>query len=149
MNINGLNELNQFLVRLPRSQWTEMNRKLREFGEFVQRSAKARAPNWTGNLSKSIKVQAGKGRVKVEATAPYAYAQEFGFSPHPVSTKTRTGSGFNVGDWAEQHGVQSHNGIITVRNNKPFLNPALEAGLNRLPNMLSNGTKRALTKAGG
>lgn len=95
------------------------------------RSAKQRAPRWSGFLRQSI--HAGKiftttnGYVmEVLVDAPYAAAQELGFAGHLVPFWKTTGSPFPGFQFVSDYmGPNSNASGILVRKNTPFMRPAL------------------------
>jgi hypothetical protein len=146
--IKGIEKVNKFFVQLPKTQQQEIMKKIDEFMSFVQKSAKMRAPRFTGALARSIRLKKlRKNEVRITVDSPYGIFQEFGFRPHYVQLYRSTRAGGTVADWAAAHGIQPTKNSIFVSQFKPFITPALEAGLNQLPFMLSDGTKKAIRKA--
>ncbi|KKM80820.1 hypothetical protein LCGC14_1335960 [marine sediment metagenome] len=104
----------------------------------IQKSAKLRAPRWTGKLAKSIIVrEIKKNTVMLTVNSPYGAFQELGFKPHYVELRRSTRSGHVVADWARTKGVKGQTGSIFVSKFKPFIRPALEMNLSRLSQKLT------------
>ncbi len=143
IEVKGIKRVNKMMVRLPKEMNKEIMKKSIEFMRFVQKSAKLRAPRQTGELAQSIVFKkTTKDSVMLIVGSPYGIFQEEGFKPHwvhallPTRNKLGTiGDAFNIA------------GFAFVSRHTPFIAPALEAGLTRLPNMLSQGTKNAINKA--
>jgi hypothetical protein len=147
--IKGIREVNIFLTKLPKSMDKEIMGVSNIFIKSTQKSAKLRAPRWTGQLASSIEVTQNKNRIILVVNSPYGYFQEYGFRPHYVQLGTSTRSGFVIADWAASVGLSKNwNGSIFVSHYKPFIIPALEYNLSNLPNMLLQGTKNAIQNAG-
>jgi len=147
IQVTGIKEVNKFFLRLP----TEVNKQISIdvdiFMKATQKSAKLRAPRWTGKLAASIRyIKAGK-QWRIIVDSPYGIFQEFGFRPHYVQLGRSTRSGFAVADWAASQGVRDWKGSIFVSKYKPFIMPALEINIAKLPMMLSTGAKKAINKA--
>lgn len=151
VKIQGLKEYTAFQIRLPKEMEKEigvffMNR----FINFVRKSARRRAPRWTGALAESIKKVKGKNkRPMLVVESPYGMAQELGFKPHFVQLWRSTRSGnLDVADWAASKGLQPRISIF-VSKHKPFVRPAFEAALRNVPNWISKSTQKAIKQAGG
>lgn len=149
VQIKGIEKLNNFFIQFPKAQQEEIMKKADAFMSFVQKSAKLRAPKFTGALARSIRLKKPqKNQIKITVDSPYGIFQELGFRPHYVQLFRSTRAGGVVADWAAAKGIQPTKNSIFVSKFTPFITPALEAGLNQLPNMLSEGTKKAIQKAG-
>ena len=142
VEVKGMRRVTKMLKGLPPAMNKEIMKKSDEFMRFVQKSAKLRAPRWTGALAESIKVKKKANEIILTVDSPYGLYQERGFKPHWVhawlptkNTLGTVGDAFNIG------------GFAFVQKSTPFIRPALEAGLSNLPNMLKNGTKIAINKA--
>jgi hypothetical protein len=147
IQVHGLDKVQKLLAELPKQLDIEILKKSEEFMRFVQKSAKLRAPRDTGFLSDQIKVTK-KGNIITLDTgeAYYAKFQEFGFTPHIIPfaymKQHRTLSPNIPGMETTQTG-----GFTVVSKSKPFIFPALDAGLNRLPTMLKSGINNAINKS--
>ena len=123
----------------------EIMKKSKEFMVFVQKSAKLRAPRMTGRLAESIKLsQKNKNEIKIIVGSPYGTFQEYGFTPHIISSGMSDRMGGTVGGL-----FNKQDSFFFVSKHTPFMTPALEAGISRLPNMLNNATKKAIKVAEG
>jgi|GEM_PF-2381908 len=144
LQIKGLKRLNRSLLQLPASMEKEIMIKSEEFMKRVQKSAKLRAPRFTGRLAESIKViKNKKNEIQIIVDSPYGYFQEFGFKPHFIHSDLSDRMGGTVGGL-----FNKQNSLFFVSKNKPFITPALEHNLSNLPNMLLDGTKQAIKDAG-
>jgi len=145
VQIRGDKKVNDMIAELGTTLNKEIMRKSEEFMRFVQKSARVRAPKNTGSLAQSIKIRkTKKNEIRIIVESPYGIYQEEGFRPHWVHALMPTknsagsiGSAFNIA------------GFARVAKNTPFIVPALEAGISRLPTMLNEGTKRGIKRAGG
>ena len=105
----------------------------------IQKNARQRAPKWTGELTKSIKVTSviGKGEekqgIKVTLGSPYGAAQELGFRSHFLKPSTSTRIGMIFGDWLVSHGqnadIVAQNKGVRVSNayKKGFMSAAVQS----------------------
>jgi len=144
LQIKGLKRLNRSLLQLPASMEKEIMIKSEEFMKRVQKSAKLRAPRFTGRLAESIKIiKNKKNEIQIIVDSPYGYFQEFGFKPHFIHSDLSDRMGGTVGGL-----FNKQNSLFFVSKNKPFITPALEHNLSNLPNMLLDGTKQAIKDAG-
>ncbi len=143
MNIHivGIKEVNHFFLNLPKKMDKEVMVSSEEFMRFIQRSAKIRAPRNSGKLAQSINIKGGKNTIGISVDSPYAYFQEFGFAPHWIHSSMPNRSGGTVGSSLKKRG------FIFVQNFKPFITPALEIGLSRLPMFLERATDKAVIKS--
>lgn len=117
--------------------------------KFVQKSAKLRAPKDTHTLSDSITFKkATKGRnakqMVLTVEAPWGAFVEYGVTPHWIHTDQIIGS-----NKLEQIFGNSPRFIFVSGEAQPFIRPALEAGLNQLPNMLQSHLSKAVSASGG
>lgn len=145
LEIRGLNKVRKFTARLSKAMTKEIRIVNNRFMRNVQKSAKLRAPRITGKLAESINLRKKrKNEIRIIVDSPYGYFQEFGFTPHLVSAwaPTRTGTGLTIG---EIYGIPY--GRLMVAKHKPFIIPALEINIAKLPNLLNKGAKKAINKA--
>ena len=148
VQIKGIKRTQKFFANFPKATSQELILKTDEFMKFVQKSAKLRAPRFTGALARSIILKkTKKNEIKIIVESPYGVFQDSGFKPHYVQLFRSTRAGGVVADWAAAKGIQPTKNSIFVSRHTPFITPALEAGLNQLPNMLSDGIKKAVRKA--
>lgn len=148
IQIRGINRLNKFMVELG----PQLNKAIREEGlsflKDVQKSAKLRAPRFTGQLAQSVKVLPSDskkeiGRIIVDS--PYGIFQEEGFTPHVVHSGMHTRAGARIADWMSSKG--KGRGYMTVRGFKPFIKPALEHNINRLSTKMSQAFNKAVKRS--
>ena len=140
ISIKGLNKVNKYFVELPRNLSKNIGIAQQEFCSFVQKSAKLRAPRSKFHyLADSIIVTPlVNNQISVEVNAPEAVFQEFGFTPHMIFPNMTDRHGNKLSTHGFTHPVWASGKA------QPFIGPALEMGLSKLPNMLSNATKNAL-----
>jgi len=138
IKVNGLNELNTYLTNLPSQLNKHFTIAQKEFASFVQKSAKIRAPRLTANLSQSIKFYPRKkNEIVISCDSPYAYFQEFGFRPHMIFPSMDNRNGIKLRDLGFDHPVW-------VSKHHPFLTPAVEMGIAKLPMMLNQAADEAI-----
>ncbi len=141
LEIQGLEELNKYLVELPEKVDKELSKGNELFMKKVQKSAKLRAPRDTGRLAESIHLRKtitkGKSKQwKIIADSPHAIFQELGFKPHRFTTDPgRPGFATNKLPLGQ---------TVLVKKNTPFLIPALDANAQQLDSMLNKSLGRAL-----
>ena len=146
IDIRGRTELNNFLISLTRNVSNEVRKQQMEFMKSVQKSAKLRAPRWSGKLAKSIHlIKKNKNVAILTVDSPYGMSQEFGYKSHTVHRSMKTRAGNILGDWMIDKGIQGN--FMRVRKFKPFIQPALEANLNKLTQKLNLAVGRAINKS--
>jgi len=146
VQIKGLKKVQKMTAQLPASLNKEIHKISTQFMGNVQKSAKLRAPRFTGFLSNQIKVREKGNQIILDTgEAYYAYYQEFGFTSHVIPN-----------EYIDQHVISPNvpgrfvtnpTGFIFVGKSKPFIFPALEINLSNLPNMLQKGVKKAIQKS--
>ncbi len=143
IHIRGLNRVTKMLVKLPKATEQELKKVNMRFMKFVQKSAKLRAPRMTGRLAESIVIKKSrKNEIRLVVESPYGIFQEKGFAPHWIHSTMSDRIGGTVGGLFNRF-----NSFFFVTKHTPFVAPALESGLNRLPQMLSHGIKKAIQRA--
>lgn len=143
VQIRGLGGLKKFIVNLPKQTEIELNAASDEFMKFVKKSAKLRAPKMTGRLADSIELKKNKNVITLVVNSPYGVFQEQGFTPHWIHSEFPDRAGGIV------EGLFNQKGWFFVSKHTPFVAPALEAGLNQLPQILERRIKKAVTKSVG
>lgn len=126
-------------INLPQKADKHGGRMIKKMANFVQRSAKVRASvkdRWaaSGDLSRSIKVEQGRGKneLLITASARSALYQEKGFKPHYVSIEhlseraKRSMENYQRG-MAKTGTGKGKKGLIFVTKSTPIFEPALEA----------------------
>lgn len=110
-------------------------RVISRLGKFISRSAKMRASpryRWSasGKLSRSIKLSMKNKGFVIVANSRSAYYQENGFTPHYVPIKYLSPRAKSL----LPEGVTR----IMVKKSKPFIEPALQKGLEKLDEFIDN-----------
>ena len=148
VKVKGIKQVHKLMIKLPKQIDLQIGNQGESFMKAIRKSAKLRAPRWTGALARSIKyAKKGRNQWNVIVKSPYGYFQEFGFRPHYVQLFRSTRAGGVVADWAAEQGIKDWKGSIFVSKYKPFITPALEMNLAKLPMMLKQGTKQAIKNA--
>ncbi len=148
IQIRGIKELNKFVRVFPNNVSKEINKEQFEFMKRVQKSAKLRAPRWSGALAKSINLKRdSKNVVILTVDSPYGIFQETGYKPHFVQIGRSTRAGKAVADWAASKGLSDNSGSIFVSKFKPFIGPALSSELQKLSNKLNLALDKAIKKS--
>lgn len=145
------NFLKQLPVKLQKGIMSESSTFLRD----VRKSAKLRAPRYSGFLASSIFVdKIGNNQVVLKVTAPYAYEQETGEGlPRQVPKSQLKQSGWTHeasrtrGGLKKLGGGKAKKGFFMKRSYKPFIAPAMEKNLNKLTTRMSKATNRAINKS--
>ena len=136
IQFKGLKETETFMINLPKKLDKELSKTNQEFMENLQSTARELAPEDTGHLKESIKLEpVRKGtnvkKWKLVVGAEHGIYQEEGFTPHFAfirnSSKLAPGRYF-VKKWT------------------PFMKPAFERNEQKYLNMLKVSTNRALAK---
>lgn len=149
VTIIGVERCHNMLVVLPMNTLKEVDGAEDKFMGFVQKSARLRAPRFSGALSASIKknkISFGKWELTVDS--PYGWFQEFGWQPVGLSAWTPSRSGYLVGDWIAAHIDSSFGGYlpmgVTPRGiAQPFITPAFESGIEHLPQIMQDAVLKA------
>ena len=164
IKINNLDRINNLFVKLSPNLQKEILNKSEEFMKRVQKSAKLRAPRFTGYLASSIFVnKEGENSIVLRVTAPWGLKMETGEGlPQyvPISELLRkgwaakSGHGYDIasktrGEMLVKGSLPYKRGYFRVTHYKPFILPALEANISKLPQMLANATHEAIIKARG
>lgn len=144
IEVRGLNDFINFSVKLPRKTHEEVTKVMEKFARKVQKSAKLNVSRkGKGDLRDSIKVRPGNNRIMITVDSPYGAAQEHGFTPHWVHTDMPSRVRGTIGSRLRTN----KRGFIFVRRHKPFIAPALETNLNKLPAMLKQAMEKATAKS--
>lgn len=140
IKIQNVDEVERFMINLPKRIERELTRTNTAFMERVMKSAKDKAPVDTGSLKESIKllpVRKGKNVKKWQLVvgSPYALFQEEGFTPHSFfaggtinTTKSSIGKTWYVSKWT------------------PFVKPAINEQIKTFPHKLNAAMRRAIKK---
>jgi hypothetical protein len=155
LQIKGLERVENLFRNLPGELQKEINLSSKQFLKDVRKSAKLRAPRYTGFLASSIFVDAnGKNRYVLTVEAPYAYEQETGKGlPREVPISELKMSGWTReasrtrGRLIKGGGGTASKGKFMKRSYKPFIQPALEHNIARFQTILSDSTKRAIRQS--
>jgi len=152
IQVKGIKQVQAMMDVLPNELNKELGNKApKEILTRIQKSARIRAPKWTGKLAESINLKRPYGKRKewkLVVESPYAIFQEFGFRPHGVQLFRSTRSGLTVADWAASKGIDPKKGVLFVSGTpQPFMIPALQSNLGAIPNILLKSTKNAINKS--
>jgi hypothetical protein len=139
IKINGINELKDYLIKLPNKMNSEINQVQKEWCGFVQKSIKLRMPHITGDAAALVNVTWKKNTYTISMNAPYTYFILNNWKPHWIHAEMDTRMGRNVGD------VLNFAGFMFVKpSNKQILEPALEMGINKLPLMINKALDKSM-----
>ena len=139
----GIERTQKMLINLPKNTLKEIDKTEGAFIKFVQKSAKLRAPRFSGQLASSIEgFNLKKGNWALIVESPYGWFQEHGFTGKFLPYEMPVRGGYLIGNWMEAKGIAGP-GIIPSGIPHPFVAPAFEMGLNRLPFMLQNAMYKA------
>ena len=154
VQIKGLKRTQNFLAELPKHLNKEIMAKSEYFMRFIQKSAKLRAPRFTGFLASGISIRKENNSIILESISPYAAKQEIGEGLPIYEKISKLSPWFNASRTmgpgkVAPGGLPPKKGYFVVRNYKPHIFPALESGLKNLPNMLKNAVDNAIKSSGG
>jgi len=142
VEIYGLEKTHKMLMDLPLNVLKGADKGEGEFIKFVQKAAKLRAPRLTGALAQSIEFRQNRvGNWTLFVDSPYGWFQEHGFEPHLIfpSMPTRAGVG---GPFISD--IYGNFGAGIAKKNTPFIEPAFDAGMLRLPSMLQDAIYKSI-----
>jgi hypothetical protein len=143
----GLEETQKMLVELPENLNKEIDSVQGNFMSFVQKSAKLRAPRFSGQLADSIVFKKNnRNNWQLSVLSPYGWFQEHGFTGKFLPGSMPVMGGYRIADWMAAMGLNGF-GFRPSGIPHPFVEPALESGLNRLPNMLQDATYNAIRRS--
>ena len=151
VEMKGNEDVRNMTLTLSGNLMKEIESVSDDFMSFVQKSAKLRAPHWTGELADSIR-KGNPERFSDETVfslfvdSPYGWFQETGWTPKFLGANTPTKSGRYIGDWMEFKGYIGF-GIKPRGIAHPFIKPAYESAINHLPQMLSSATHKAVKES--
>ena len=140
IRVNNVEEVEKYLVSLPKKIDKELVYANTSFMTNVMKSAKRMAPVDTGSLRESIQLLPIRRGMKVKkwqlaVKSPYAYFQEEGFTPHSFyaggsfnSSKLSPGKRYFVSRWT------------------PFVKPAVNEQIKTFPDKLNTAMGRAIKK---
>jgi hypothetical protein len=139
----GLEKVQRMMIRLPENTEKEVDAAEGKFMSFVQKSAKIRAPRFSGQLADSITFKKNnRGNWQLTVESPYGWFQEYGFSGKFLPAEMPVQGGYTIADWMMFKGLGG-GGFRPTGIPHPFVEPAFEAGLNRLPEMLNQAVLKA------
>ncbi|RLD42762.1 MAG: hypothetical protein DRI86_11100 [Bacteroidetes bacterium] len=162
ITIKGLDKTMDFTRRLPKHTRQELMQAQEIFLKEVRKSAKLRAPRFTGRLASKIVIKKkSKNSYVLQSVVAYAAKQELGVGLPmyvPIATLIKSGwliktaRGYRTasrtrGPRAVAGTLPPRRGFAVVRHYKPHIYPALEINLSKLPNILNRAIKKALNKA--
>jgi len=104
-----------------------------KYASLVQKSAKLRAPRFTGALANSITIKpVSKTEIHITTNVPYAQYQETGFKPHWVGKVGHE----DVAEWMKKKGLAGRK--MFVSKYKPFMRPAAWDNIEKLKLLIKN-----------
>ena len=150
----GIDKVRRTMFKLPTNMEWELDKGITEFARAVQKSAKLRAPRFSGYLASSIFVKKkGEKTVVLEVTAPYAYEQETGEGlPRQVPMSELKKSGWTHeasrtrGGLKKSGGGDAKPGFFMKRSYKPFIKPVLEHNIGKFSQRLNKATQKVIKK---
>ena len=124
-----------------------------ELANFVQKSAKLRAPRATGTLASNIKIKK-KGPKSFEvgvygASRYYAIWQERGFKPHWIPlqyVEEHYGTPGKKGQDTRTYGEKPKGWVLAYQKKGPFIKPAIEAAIKKMPDIASKFINKSIKK---
>ena len=141
------------MVGLNRSLPKFTFRQLEQMAKYIQKSAKLRAPRFSGYLASTIQTHIkGKNRIVISASAFYARFQEFGYQPHYVRIyeQYRYGGGVGINItrprlyiWALAR-LSFVPQVLFVSKHTPFMTPAVNKATERLGLAFGKSTLKAI-----
>ncbi len=149
----GLREFRMFTRRFPMTMDNYSDEGMTQIAKNVQKSAKLRAPRFTGFLADQITVtKTKKNHLSVHTgEAYYAGFQEFGFKPHFIPrawfARHMTAPGVPAGAQGRLSADERKKGWAYVSKHKPFIRPALAVQLPRVLPIMINKVHQAVRKA--
>ena len=146
ITIMGVEELHRYLEELPSHITDNIDKGEEEWLKIVQKSAKLRAPRFTGQLAESISYkQSGVGKWELIVASPYGWFQEVGWSPKWVPAIFSSRAGYTVGDWMDAKDIAG-DGIFPRGIPHPFISPAFEYGRSIIADILRRATDDGMKK---
>lgn len=143
VTIIGVESVHRMLVTLPMNTLKAVDNAEDKFMTFVQKSAKLRAPRFSGQLAESIhKTKLSFGSWELTVDSPYGWFQEYGWTPRGLAVMTPSRSGYLVGDWMQAHGLIGF-GMTPFGDPHPFIQPAFESGMEHLPQIMQEAVLKA------
>jgi hypothetical protein len=138
INLNSVGELNKWIIKLTPEISKEILKKSDDWMNFVQKSAKIRAPRNTGELANSI-IKSRKGNtITISVMSPYGIFVNSGFRSHFVNSNTSTRN--SLGTIGNAYGIPPGIPIfIKGHSGSHFIEKAVESAIGNLPKMIENG----------
>jgi len=149
----GLDSFRRFVRRFPLTMENYSDEGMTQIAKTVQKSAKLRAPKFTGFLANQITViKTKKNHLAVHTgEAYYAMAQEFGFKPHLIPkayfARHKTAPAVPAMAQGKLSAEERSKGYAWVSRNKPFIRPALAVTFPRVVPIMINKVNKAVRKA--
>lgn len=143
----GLEKVQRLFANLDEELNQQIDKAQERFMALVQKSAKLRAPRFSGQLADSIVFKKNnKNNWQLTVGSPYGWFQEHGFEGKFLPANMPVLGGYRIADWMAAMGLNGP-GFKPSGIPHPFIEPALESGLNHLPNMLSQATYAAVKES--
>ena len=155
VQIIGLNKVITGLNRLPKSVTIRGEEESERLMKKIRKSAKLRAPKWSGALAESITLsKTSSGNKKqwiLSVGSPYGIFWEVGFKAHKVNPNRSTRSGFRVVDWMADKGIAINGQPLLVgvgrKNPTPFIKPAFEKNILGFGDKLNRSIHKGIKEA--
>ena len=154
VKIKNWKEIVRMVHNLPIKLQKEIMSESSTFLQDVRKSARLRAPRYSGFLASSIFIdKVGDKQIVLSVDAPYAYEQETGENlPRLVPIAQLKKSGWTHeasrtrGGLKKAGSITPKKGFFIKRSYKPFIQPALENNLSKLSQRMSKAVNRAITR---
>ncbi|MFW6122512.1 MAG: hypothetical protein ACOC80_16655 [Petrotogales bacterium] len=152
MKAKGIDRVRRTYFRLPKSVQKAVMDNLSDFMKKVQKSAKLRARMGrkfsVGKMAEEINFRKyGKNSLILDTgDAYYAHAQEFGFAPHWIPFQWIYSHMLSGGNTKPGEFVDNPQ-WIRVSKHKPFIRPALNKYISKLPNTSKKAAREIVSNA--
>ena len=146
VNNTDLMKLKRLSENLQKNVERALKKDTRLYSKMIQKSAKLRAPRFTGQLSESITAKPTKNGAVVEVGSAYGYFQEYGFTPRFLQAGMPVLGGYRILDWMQAKGIRGA-GIKPSGKAHPFIAPAVEITTAKIPSLLSKSIAQAIKKS--
>jgi len=143
----GVEQCKHLLITLPKNVEKEVDKTEGKFISFVKKSAKLRAPRFSGQLAESIvSQQVSFGTWELTVESPYGWFQEHGWNARFLPAFFGSRSGYLISDWMQAKGKEG-SGIMPSGAPHAFITPAFESGISHLPSMLQEAVYTGAKKS--
>ena len=147
VTMHGVEKVQRFFISLPANLMNDVGNMEGEWLAWVQKNAKLRAPRASGQLADSITFRptGEKGEWELTVDSPYGWFQEYGWTPNFLPAELSARVGYTIGDWMAIRGIAGQ-GITPSGQPHPFIQPAFDAGIAKLPAMMAEAAGRAVRR---